>query len=268
MIDRGVLLLRLALFLGIFALGFALERFAPARPNRRRTSAANLVLAVLATATTRILVPLSLVLWAAGWHEGLFPYLGFGFPWAVILGVAGLDLAIYFQHRLFHRWGWLWRFHRVHHADPELDVSSGIRFHPGEFVLSTLVKLAAVTLLGVPALGVLVFEILLNTSSLLTHANLALPARIERLLRCFFVTPPMHLVHHSAHGDDLNHNFGFCLSLWDRVLGTYRLRSGGPDPARPLLGLPGQSGDPGLGDLLLLPFRRGVGVPPRREARG
>jgi sterol desaturase/sphingolipid hydroxylase (fatty acid hydroxylase superfamily) len=266
-IDRRVLLLRLVLFLGVFALGFLLERLVPARPNRRRTSAANVALAVLATVTTRLLVPLSLVFWAAGWHGGLFPLLGLGVPWAVALGVAGLDLAIYGQHRLFHRWGWLWRFHRVHHADPELDVSSGIRFHPGEFVLSTLVKLAAITLLGVPALGVLVFEILLNTSSLLTHANLRLPSGADRVLRRLFVTPPMHLVHHSVHEDDLDHNFGFCLSLWDRLFGTYRERASGEDPTHPRLGLPGQTDDPPLLGLLLMPFRPGPPPLLREERR-
>ncbi len=255
MIDRRILLLRFLLFVAAFALGFTLERLVPARRNRRRTSGANVVLAVLATVSTRLLVPLSLVFWAEGWHRGLFPWLGIGGTGAVVLGVAGLDLAIYLQHRLFHRWAWLWRFHRVHHTDLELDVSSGVRFHPGEFVLSTLVKLGTIALLGVPALGVLAFEILLNTCSLLTHANWRLPARADRLLRGLFVTPAMHLVHHSRAGDDLEHNFGFCLSLWDRLFGTYRRRAGSDDPEVPELGIVGQREAPTLLALLALPFR-------------
>lgn len=268
MIDRRVLLLRFLLFVAVFVLAFVLERLVPARPNRRRTSVRNIVLAALATLSARLLVPLSLVFWAAGWHGGLFPLLRTGPVVAAVLGVPALDLAIYLQHRLFHRWGWLWRFHRVHHADPELDVSSGIRFHPREFVLSTLVKLAVITLLGIPAAGVLVFEILLNTSSLLIHANLALPERADRLLRRLVVTPAMHLVHHSREEGDLDTNFGFCLSAWDRLFGTYRERAGSEDPARPPLVLPGEEGDPGLLPLLLMPFRGGSRAPAAASSAG
>lgn len=265
MIDRHILLLRFVLFVVVFVLAWLLERVVPARENRRRGSVKNLALAASATITSRLLVPLSLVLWASAWHGGLFPLLGLGLLPASLLGIVGLDLTIYLQHRLFHAVGWLWRLHRVHHADVELDVTSGIRFHPGEFVVSTLIKLGAITLLGVPAVGVLGFEVLLNTSSLFTHANVRIPPRLERIIRWVFVTPAMHLIHHSCDRHDLDRNYGFLLSLWDHLFATYRPRSAAGDGAPLRLGLPGREDDPTFLGLLLMPFH-GDGRPPRRGA--
>jgi len=140
----------------------------------------------------------------------------------VVLSVVVLDLALYLQHRLFHAVPALWRLHRVHHTDPELDVTTGVRFHPVEMLLSVGFKAGGVVVLGPPVVAVVLFEVLLNAGSLFSHANLRLPATVDRLLRAVLVTPDMHRVHHSANPMETNTNFGFTLSWWDRLLGTYR----------------------------------------------
>ena len=155
---------------------------------------------------------------------------GFGFlnalslPWwaALLLGVLLLDLVVYFQHVMFHAVPTLWRLHRVHHADQDFDVTTGIRFHPIEILLSTVIKCAAVAAIGAPALAVLVFEILLNATAMFGHANASLPGWAERWVRWLVVTPDMHRVHHSVLHDESSSNFGFNLPWWDRLFGTYR----------------------------------------------
>ena len=132
-----------------------------------------------------------------------------------------LDLLIYWQHRLFHRVPVLWRLHRMHHTDLEIDASTGLRFHPFELVISMLIKLAAIALLGAPALAVVLFEIILNACSVFNHANVRLPLRLDALIRKVIVTPDMHRVHHSAIPEETNSNFGFSLSVWDRLFGSY-----------------------------------------------
>nr|WP_284047903.1 sterol desaturase family protein [Halomonas gemina] len=141
---------------------------------------------------------------------------------AVVVSVVMLDVAIYFQHRLFHAVPWLWRLHRMHHADLEFDVTTGLRFHPLEILISMGIKLAVVTLLGTPALAVLIFEVLLNATSMFNHGNVRLPARVDRWLRLAVVTPDMHRVHHSIVRQETDSNFGFNLPWWDRLFGTYR----------------------------------------------
>jgi sterol desaturase/sphingolipid hydroxylase (fatty acid hydroxylase superfamily) len=144
-------------------------------------------------------------------------------PWvAVPAGVILLDLAIYLQHVLFHAVPALWRLHRMHHADLAFDVTTGVRFHPVEILLSMIIKLGVVTALGAPALAVLVFEVLLNATSMFNHGNVTLPQGIDRILRWVVVTPEMHRVHHSIKARETNSNFGFNLPWWDRLLGTYR----------------------------------------------
>jgi sterol desaturase/sphingolipid hydroxylase (fatty acid hydroxylase superfamily) len=136
--------------------------------------------------------------------------------------VVLLDLSIYFQHVMFHAVPTLWRLHRVHHADLDFDVTTGIRFHPFEILLSTLIKCAAVAAIGAPAIAVLVFEVLLSATSVFNHANASVPAGAERWLRCLVVTPDMHRVHHSIRYDESSSNFGFNLPWWDRLFGTYK----------------------------------------------
>ena len=187
---------------------------------------------------------------------GLLRWLGAPGWLAVPASVALLDLAIYLQHRVFHAVPWLWRLHRVHHADLELDATTGLRFHPIEILLSMAIKIGVVVALGAPALAVLIFEVLLNAGSLFSHANIALPRRLEGWLRALIVTPEMHRVHHSVVRAETDSNFGFCLSWWDRLLGTYR--------AAPAAGLDGMTvgigafRDPAelrLDRLLTQPFR-------------
>ena len=144
-------------------------------------------------------------------------------PWiTVIVAVITLDLAIYFQHVLFHAVPALWRLHRMHHADLEFDVTTGVRFHPVEILLSMVIKLGVVLALGAPASAVLIFEVLLNATSMFNHGNVLLPQPIDRVLRTIVVTPEMHRVHHSIEPPETNSNFGFNLPWWDRLFGTYR----------------------------------------------
>ena len=139
-----------------------------------------------------------------------------------LISLILLDLAIYIQHVIFHKVPFLWRFHRVHHADTGFDVTTGVRFHPGEIIFSMFYKLIIVLLLGPSAAAVLMFEVLLSSSSLFTHANARMPRNMDSLLRWFIVTPDMHRIHHSDQTDEALTNFGFNLSLWDRLFGTYR----------------------------------------------
>jgi sterol desaturase/sphingolipid hydroxylase (fatty acid hydroxylase superfamily) len=187
--------------------------------------ASNLGLALLNTLTMRFLVPLSAVAVALlarerGW--GLLNNVSLPEWLAVVLAVVALDLAIYLQHVLFHAVPALWRLHKVHHADLDLDATSGVRFHTLEIVLSLGIKAAAVVLLGAPALAVVLFEVLLNATSMFNHANVRLPLWLDRVLRLIVVTPDMHRVHHSVHPHETNSNYGFNLPWWDYLLGTYR----------------------------------------------
>jgi sterol desaturase/sphingolipid hydroxylase (fatty acid hydroxylase superfamily) len=143
---------------------------------------------------------------------------------AILVSLLALDLAIYLQHVMFHAVPALWRLHRMHHADLEFDVTTGLRFHPIEILLSMGIKLAAVAALGPPAVAVLVFEVLLNATAMFNHGNVRLPLGLDRVLRWIVVTPDMHRVHHSIRPNETNSNFGFNLPWWDRLLGTYRAR--------------------------------------------
>ena len=154
-----------------------------------------------------------------GW--GLFNLAGLP-PWGrIVLGVIALDLIIYAQHYVFHHVPVLWRLHRMHHADLDIDVTTGLRFHPLEILLSLAIKMAAVVALGVPALAVLIFEVLLNATSMFNHSNVALPRWLEPVARWIVVTPQMHQVHHSIVRAETDSNFGFNLPWWDRLFGTY-----------------------------------------------
>ena len=192
-----------------------------ARPQRWF---ANISLVAIDAVVIRLLFPAAAVgmAWAArdaGW--GLFPRVALPGSTAVLLSIVLLDLTVYLQHVMFHALPALWRVHRVHHADLDVDVTTGLRFHPIEIVLSMLIKLAVVAMLGPPVLGVLLFEVLLNALAMFNHANARIPAPLDRVLRLFVVTPDMHRVHHSVEPFEHNTNFGFNLSCWDRLFGTY-----------------------------------------------
>lgn len=219
---------RLAAFGSILAAMVVWEFLAPRRDpkiGRPVRWPSNIGVVVLDTVLVRLLFPvgavgLALLAEARGW--GLLNALDIP-AWAAIpLGVILLDLAIYLQHVLFHAAPALWRLHRMHHADLEFDVTTGIRFHPIEILLSMGIKLGIVATLGTPAVAVLIFEILLNATSMFNHGNVELPARLDRVLRWIVVTPEMHRVHHSIKPRETNSNFGFNLPWWDRLFGTYR----------------------------------------------
>jgi sterol desaturase/sphingolipid hydroxylase (fatty acid hydroxylase superfamily) len=221
-------LIRLAAFAGVFLVMASWEVLAPRRDRRLGRAArwpGNIGVVVLDTILVRLVLPttavgLALVAERRGW--GLFHALNLS-PWAsVLLAVMALDLAIYLQHVLFHAVPALWRLHRMHHADLEIDVTTGARFHPIEILLSMGIKLGVVAALGVPGVAVLAFELLLNATSVFNHSNVRMPLRIDRLLRWIVVTPDMHRVHHSILVPETNSNFGFNLPWWDRLFGTYR----------------------------------------------
>ncbi|MBL8828912.1 MAG: sterol desaturase family protein [Planctomycetaceae bacterium] len=189
----------------------------------------NLALVALNTVAVRLLVPLTAVaaaLLAQEQQWGVLNRVAWPEWLEIILAVAALDLAIYLQHVMFHAVPALWRLHMVHHADLDIDVTTGLRFHTVEIVLSMLIKIGVVFLLGPAALAVLIFEVLLNATSMFNHANVALPEPLDRILRLVVVTPDMHRVHHSVERRETNSNFGFNLPWWDFLLGTYR-----PQPA-------------------------------------
>ena len=189
-----------------------------------------------------------------GW--GLLNYYQVPYPLAVIIAVVAMDFVIYMQHVMVHAVPALWRLHRVHHADPDYDVTTGARFHTLEIILSMLIKFATIALLGSPIMAVIIFEVMLNGTAMFNHGNLKLPPGLDRVLRWFLVTPDMHRVHHSIEDDEANSNFGFSLPWWDRLFGTYRDQPrGGHEGMR--IGIHGYH-EPGqvswLPGMLILPF--------------
>jgi sterol desaturase/sphingolipid hydroxylase (fatty acid hydroxylase superfamily) len=222
------MMIRLAGFAGVFAAMAAWEMLAPRRPLTVRKSPrwfSNLGLVALNAILVRLVLPVSafgtaVVAAERGW--GLLNQWSAPAWVRFVVGVAALDLAIYLQHVLFHAVPALWRLHMVHHADLDFDVTTGLRFHTIEILISTLIKIGVVFALGPPVWAVLTFEILLNGTSMFNHSNVRIPPAFDRLLRLFVVTPDMHRVHHSTDRREANTNFGFNLAWWDYVLGTYR----------------------------------------------
>jgi sterol desaturase/sphingolipid hydroxylase (fatty acid hydroxylase superfamily) len=220
--------IRLGAFITVFTAMALWEAVAPRRTrsySRLRRWPSNLAVVALNTVFVRVLLPatavsLALIGEKRGW--GLLNNLPVPAWMAVVASVVLLDAAIYLQHVMFHAVPALWRVHRMHHADLDFDVTTGARFHPIEIILSMLIKFGAVVALGAPALGVLVFEVLLNATSMFNHGNAGIPACLERYVRWFVVTPDMHRVHHSIVVNETNSNFGFNLPWWDRLMGTYR----------------------------------------------
>jgi sterol desaturase/sphingolipid hydroxylase (fatty acid hydroxylase superfamily) len=219
--------LRLGFFFGILLLMIAWEFASPRRQLRQSRVVRwgnNLGLVFLNTMLLRWIFPLAAVGVAIAAREqgwGVMNHLGIEGVWAVVIAVVILDMAIYLQHVMVHAVPLLWRLHRVHHADLDYDVTTGARFHPIEIVLSMLIKFAVILLLGPPVVAVILFEVILNGMAMFNHGNIRLPLPFDRLLRLLLVTPDMHRVHHSVEDDVANSNFGFNLSIWDRLFGTY-----------------------------------------------
>jgi sterol desaturase/sphingolipid hydroxylase (fatty acid hydroxylase superfamily) len=255
--------LRLAVFFGLLIAMALWEVAAPRRPaslGRKGRWPANIGIAILDSIVVRVLLPGGAVAFAAayaGSGYGLLPLLGVPDWLAFVLALAALDLAIYFQHRVFHAVPVLWRLHRMHHSDVDLDVTSGARFHPAEILLSIAIKLGMIAVLGAPAAAVLAFEVILNACSMFNHANVAMPARLERALRFVLVTPDLHRIHHSRDRMETDSNFGFSVTWWDRLFGTYR-----PEPQHGQLGMTigldvfNDAKDQKLAALLVQPLRK------------
>ena len=252
----------------ILVFGIALAAFvtweilAPRRDRRLpllRRWPSNLGIVVLDTVVVRLLFPitavgLALVCEARGW--GLLQNVPLPGWVSLPLAIIALDLAIYLQHVLFHAVPVLWRLHRMHHADQDIDVTTGLRFHPIEIVLSMAIKLAVVAALGAPAIAVLAFEVLLNATSMFNHSNVAMPLGLDRVMRWLVVTPDMHRVHHSVVVRETNSNFGFNLPWWDRLFGTYRSQPEGGHAAM-TIGIPQfrHVGEQRLDRMVTQPFR-------------
>ncbi len=259
------LVIRLTVFLGLFTLFAGLEALAPRRARvepRAGRWATNLAIMVLDTLALRVLalalpflaVGAAVDAWTMGW--GLFNHLRWPFWVEALLTILFLDFAIWLQHLITHKVPLFWRFHRVHHADRDMDVTTAVRFHPVEILASMGVKIGLVYLIGPLWVVVVLFEVLLNGTALFNHANLALPWWLDRGLRLLLVTPDMHRVHHSVLRAEHDSNYGFALSIWDRIFGTYRAQ---PEAghAEMMVGLEWQDERPKrLGWSLMLPFRR------------
>lgn len=215
--------LRILLFLLFVSALLSWQYFLPRKPLRQWRSRwrHNVSLLLIDSLLVRLFQPLLLAGVAALPAAAFAPLPMFPSPLALLLSLLLLDLLIYWQHRLFHSIPWLWRLHRVHHSDPELDTTSAVRFHPLEILLSLVIKAVAIWLFGISAAAVLIFDILLNGLAMFNHTNVNLPPRIEQPLRRVIVTPAMHRIHHSRTHQEANRNFGFCLSLWDRCFKSY-----------------------------------------------
>ncbi|MFL5041292.1 MAG: sterol desaturase family protein [Xanthobacteraceae bacterium] len=219
---------RLAAFAAVFAVMAAWELLAPRRElsvGRRPRWPGNLGMVIVDALAVRLIIPTAaagtaLIAAERGW--GLLNMLATPGWLAAILGFLLLDLLIYAQHVVFHHVPVLWRLHRMHHADLDIDVTTGGRFHPIEILLSMLIKIAAVLAFGIPAIAVVIFEVALNATSMFNHSNVAMPERLDRIVRWLVVTPDMHRVHHSIERRETDSNFGFNLPWWDRLFGTYR----------------------------------------------
>ncbi len=221
-------ILRLSFFFGILFVMFVWEFLSPRRKSKQvfnvKRKLNNLVLVVFNTIVLKIIFATAAVgvaVWCQDYKVGLLYAFDIPMWLAIVVAFLVLDFGIYLQHVLFHYLPILWKLHRVHHADMEYDVTTGLRFHPIEIILSMLIKFGVIVFLGAPVLAVIIFEIVLNATSMFNHGNVNLSPKIDRFLRYIVVTPDMHRVHHSVLPKETNSNFGFNLPIWDRIFQTY-----------------------------------------------
>ncbi|MGP8153496.1 MAG: sterol desaturase family protein [Smithella sp.] len=231
-IDAAVIshepIIRIAFFAAIFAIVSIAELFKPRRiltaPKQKRWIN-NLLLSLTGTVISRIIFPIfpvGVALFCVEKKWGLLNYYHFP-PWiALICGIVLLDLTIYLQHMMFHLAPVFWRLHKVHHIDQDIDVTTGLRFHPLEIILSMMIKISVVAAIGASPVSVVIFEILLNGTTMFNHGNLNIPRAADSLIRLLIVTPDMHRVHHSVIRKETNSNYGFNFSWWDRIFNTYK----------------------------------------------
>jgi len=219
--------LRTYAFISIISMVILWEFMANKRPlqqSKVKRWLNNFGLIAVDTVVVKLLLPagaFGVALWAENKGYGLLNNIEVSPLAATVVTVIVLDMIIYWQHRLFHVVPVFWRLHQVHHADRDIDVSTGLRFHPIEILISMLIKFAAVIVLGAPAAAVVLFEVILNGMAMFNHGNIRLPKALDSLIRLLFVTPDMHRVHHSIFKHETNSNYGFNLSIWDKVFGSY-----------------------------------------------
>jgi len=254
-------LVRMGVFAAIFFVVAQSEKIAPRRillKSKFKRWISNLGMQIIDVVVLRLVFPVfpvgvSVICAQRGW--GLLNYYQIIPPVALIIGVLALDFIIYLQHRMFHFVPIFWRVHMVHHTDQDIDVTTALRFHPLEIILSLLIKFAAVAAIGAPPLSVLIFEVMLNGASMFNHGNLRIPLPFDRIIRTALVTPDMHRVHHSVVVRETNSNYGFSFSWWDRLFGTYIAQpQEGHDKMK--IGLNGYHDDRSLklSTLLTMPF--------------
>lgn len=257
--------IRLGIFLGVFISLTLAEYIWPRRKQvleRSKRWPSNIGIAFINVLLVRLCLPVTLAGFAvviSDSHWGFLSMTDLSLFTKIVVSLILLDLVIYGQHVAFHHVPVLWRLHRVHHADTEIDVTTALRFHPIEIVVSMGIKFAAVAAIGAPAEAVLLFEIILNACAMFNHGNIYLPPGIDRTLRCILVTPDMHRVHHSTITHETNSNYGFNISLWDRLFRTYR-----PQPEAGHQGMTiglrefREFDEAKIGKLLTQPFRNAV----------
>ena len=254
--------IRLSIFLGVLVLMLVLESLIQRHPtvdSKPRRLAINFSLTGFNVLLVKVLLGGAAVGVAHfadehGW--GLLNYLDWPVPLEMVVGIVILDLMIYLQHVVLHMIPFFWRFHKVHHSDLDLDVSSGFRFHPLEILGSMIYKLGLVAALGPSVMTVVVFEAILSGMAMFSHSNIKLPLELDRTLRWLFVTPDMHRIHHSVEVAETNSNYGFNISIWDRLLGTYIHDGKKPQPEI-VIGVPEfrTPDQVSLLKLVLMPFR-------------
>ena len=258
-------ILRLTFFLSILIILIMAEILFPKKKrihNRKDRWITNGLITLINTASVNIVhiaIPLIAIVAAidvSNGKMGLFNIINFPIWIEIILTVIILDFIIWGQHLLSHKIPFVWRFHRMHHTDRDLDVTTAVRFHPFEIIFSMFIKITSIYILGASAIAVIIFEIMLNGMAMFNHANLKIPFRIENILRKFIVTPDLHRIHHSIYIDEHNKNFGFSLSIWDKIFKCYldQPRDGHKDMK---LGLKWQNDKPTkLGWSLWIPFKK------------
>ena len=255
---------RVSLFLGIFAIMAVLEAWLPARQSvlgRASRWKGNLSMVVLGALCSRLVLPASLVgvcLWAESIHVGLFNSVNMSHWVVVAFSVLLLDMVIYWQHRLFHKIPLLWRIHKMHHADSHVDTTTGLRFHPIEIILSLFIKAVVVIAFGVPAIAIVIFEVGLNGFALFNHANIRLPQKWDHRIGMVIITQRLHRIHHSQLKEESNTNFGFSVSWWDRLFGSFKSRATmrDEDIAIGQKDYPATNDNAGIIALLKMPFNR------------
>lgn len=219
--------IRLTFFFGIILIMTTLEYFIPRRKllvSKSKRWFNNITLVFFNTLLVRILFPTAAVgvaIFADTNNIGIFNILELSILSTTLLCIILLDLIIYWQHRLFHKISFFWKFHKVHHSDMDYDLTTGFRFHPIEIIMSMLIKFFFIMLLGVPVVAVVCFEVILSTLATFNHSNINIPKKLDIIVRYFVVTPDMHRIHHSIYYNELNSNYGFNISLWDRIFKSY-----------------------------------------------